>query len=106
MKTTKAPASIEAKAKPAKSGKSAKKAKTDEVTKAAIAKKITEKKELMYKYPEGCDDLAKRKSHRAKIRKGLQRLEKALKVANKGKGDEKPEAIEAKIKAYKKENYQ
>lgn len=85
--------------------KKEKQASADKATAAAVIKKITEKKELLYKYPEDVDTLEKRKIYRAKVRRGLDKLLKTLKMATKGKIETKPEEIEKQINAFKKEHY-
>ena len=93
---------LEAKVK----AKQVKTEKADEATKAAVVKKITEKKDLTYKYPTDCDDLNKRKQFRAKARKALEKLEKNVRLCTKGKIEGKVETFEAELAAFKKATYQ
>jgi len=88
------------------SAKSEKKAKADKATTAAVAKKVTEKKDLTYIYPADIiNDAGKKKIFRAKMRKQMEKFEKSLKLASKGKSDEKPEVIEKAMAAFKAEHY-
>ena len=54
------------------------KQRTDELTKKAVIKRITNIKDLKYAYPEDCDSLKKRKRFRHKVRARIKTLNKEL----------------------------
>jgi hypothetical protein len=80
--------------------------KVDKANTTALVKKITDKKNLVYKYPEDCDTIEKRKAFRTKARKTLTKLEKNLNLAKKGKLEGITEAkVEKELTTFKKANY-
>ena len=80
-------------------------AKTSDATAEAVAKKITEKKDLKYNYPADCDTLAKRKKFRTQARREDTRLRKAVKAAEKGKGEQSAEEATKAYASFKKKTY-
>ena len=56
------------------------KQRTDELTKKAVIKRITNIKDLKYAYPEDCDSLKKRKRFRHRVRARIKKLNKELLV--------------------------
>lgn len=96
--------------KKAKVGKVAKKvAPAAEVTKVAKKGKtgpaIGERKNLMYKYPEGCDTLSARKLFRASARKKLQTLRKSLKAIEAGKKEGDAKEAKQLLLKFKAKNF-
>lgn len=90
MKKVKKVSKVAKEVAPTKKVKATKKV-VKEVAKAKTGPAIGGRKDLMYKYPEGCDTLAARKLFRASARKKLQTLRKSLKAIEAGKkeGDAK-----------------
>lgn len=78
-KATTAKATTKAKATDAKAKVAKQNAQLDQKNAEAEVKKITNKKDLKYKYPKDADDLRKRKKFRAEVRGTLRRLEKEIK---------------------------
>jgi hypothetical protein len=73
------------------------------VTEAAVTKKVTEKKDLLYIYPTEADTLEKRKKFRSQTRAKLKRLTRALKQAKKQADAAAIASAELELKKFRKE---
>lgn len=70
-----------------------------------LTKKITDQKDLMYKYPAEVDTLAERKKFRSNARRTKASFEKRIKKADKGdKAPLQKEALDWATKTYSKAN--
>lgn len=77
----------------------------DKATNKALINKITSQREMLYKYPENCDEALQRKNFRAKVRKELAKLERNLNLIHKGKSDGVAKEIEKQIQTFKSKHY-
>lgn len=78
------------------------KAEIDQTSKAAIMKKITEKKDLKYIYPADCTNLADRKKFRHSVRQSLKQYTKKLHQIKKGKIEGNLEKATKEFNTYRK----
>ena len=75
----------------------------DQVNKAVITKKITDKKDLKYIYPEDCIDLPSRKAFRTRVRAKLEQLTRKVKMVEKGKIEGDLTKVQKEVEAYRKQ---
>jgi hypothetical protein len=78
-----------------------KKEQSDAASTEAVVKKITEKKDLKYKYPKEVDSLDERKKFRHTVRRKINAFLKELKLVKAGKREGDFEKIEKEFNAFK-----
>lgn len=88
---------------PAKKVSNKAKKQVQDSTEAVIAKNITDKKELKYVYPKGCNTLALRKSFRRKARATIKRLNDQIEKIRSGKIKGKIKEVQAELEVFQKQ---